>query len=498
MTTIAVVDLSGLFWSAYMSRKDADPVSAPHDWTVAKVRRFAERYPHIGIACDSRENWRKEISPAYKAGRAERGPEAWAQLEHTTETLRREGFPVWLHEGYEADDIMATVAHQAPRHEAAYQVVLVTNDKDLRACIRDGSVSVLTPGSSSSQPTIITEANCAIGGPAPKGSGIIDPRLVRDYIALTGDGSDNIPGVRGIGPVKAIGLLARFKSFPGIVAAFETGEATLMASAEGKLMAATLDPATGRRGIDDAKMSWLLADMKTDVPVDWSEALRERVTGPVEAATEIRARRNDAPRIEDAETEPVGDVPPTALVTSSHSAIVPVEWRLQCEPTDFDQMWDCAKLLANSRAFPSLKNPEQAHAAMMLGRAHGIPAVIAAMNCYPVKDRMSMSAGLIVGLCLRNERCEYLEWVEGDDLSCTWTAKRAGRPEKRLTFTLEAAKRAGYTTTRDGGVMGKDGMYFKDAETMLSARASTRLARRVFSDIVAGLYSAEELADGTE
>lgn len=262
-----------------------------------------------------------------------------------------------------------------------------------------------------------------------------------------------------------------------------------MASAEGRLLLAT-DAATGWSARNDAETTWELAGLKEDVPVDWSEALRDRVMLPIQPATTTRA---DARRIEDAETEPVDSTTSLAVAQQS-SAIAPVEWRLQCEPRDFDEMWDLAKLLFNSRAFPSIKNPEQMHAALTLGRAHGIPAAISAMNCYPVKDRMSMSAGLIVGLCLRRkETCEYLEWLEGDDQSCTWIAKRIGRPEKRITFTLEQAKRAGYTTTRDGGVMGKDGMYFKDAETMLSARASTRAARRVFPDIVSGLYSAEEL-----
>lgn len=496
VSTIAVVDLSGIFWAAWMSRKDADPASGPHDWTVAKVRRFAEQFPHIGIACDARDNWRKAVSPTYKAQRMERPAEAWSQLDHTVETLRREGFPIWLFDGYEADDVMGTVAYQAPRSEAKHSVVLITNDKDLRQCIRDGepSVRVLTPGDSHKPPTFITMANCGMD------KTLIDPRLVRDYLALRGDGSDNLPGVKNVGPVKALALLKRWGSFPGVIAAVEAQEPALLETQEGKLVAASRK---------DAELTWELAGLKEDVPVDWSEALRERVQqavpSPMRDATdadfedaepdsrkmheEHMAAESAAGRTAKPTGGPCAD-PNVALAVATAALAAPVPWTMQLEPTNSGGAVKLAQYLADSRMFPSLVTPEQVLAAILLGRAHGIGAVVACLNCTPIKGRMSMSSALIIGIVQRSDVCEYIEGVDGDAKSCTWVAKRKGRPERSHTFTIEEAHKAGYTLTRGG-----DGAWQKDPAGMLWLRTGTRIARRVFNDVISGVYSTEEMND---
>jgi len=493
VSTIAVVDLSGLYWAAFMSRKDADPSSAPHDWTVAKVRRFAEQFPHIGIACDARTNWRKERSPSYKAQRMERPAEAWAQLEHTTETLRREGFPIWLFDGYEADDVMGTVAFQAPRSEARHSVVLITNDKDLRQCIRDGepSVRVLTPGDSHKPPTFITVANCGMD------KTIIEPRLVRDYLALRGDGSDNLPGVKNVGPVKALALLKRWGSFMGVIDAVEAQEPELLATQEGKLVAASRK---------DAELTWELAGLREDVPVDWSEALHERkpqaVPSPMRGAEDADFEDAAATESEKPAGLSMGEMVATAgdgfpeplasrvraIAGAPTTALAaPVPWTMQLEPTNSGGAVKLAQYLADSRMFPSLVTPEQCLAAMLLGRAHGIGAVVACMNCSPIKGRMSMSSALIVGIVQRSDVCEYIEGVDGDDKSCTWVAKRVGRPERSHTFTIKEAHAAGYVKS--------GGPWVTDPASMLWLRTGTRIARRVFNDVVSGVYSTEEMND---
>lgn len=522
--TICVVDLSGIFWAAFMSTSDSDPASAPHDRTVGKIRRIADDFPQIGIACDHKENWRRKRDPLYKAKRAERPPQAWAQLEHTMETLRREGYPVWQFAGYEADDVMATVAANAPT--MGHDVCLVTADKDLRACIRDPqaegphgparpAVFVMTPGDSRAQPVKITEANCGMD------KQLVPPRLIRDYLALRGDGSDNLPGVRGIGPVKALRLLlgdakgfAGFGSYPGVVAAFERRDPALMDSAEGKAMLAILDAGTDRErmGIEDAHRTWDLAELRTDVPVDWTEALRERVMSPVPSPMRAGGEVSDADFEEESDEQPdssrmheqhmaaeaaAGRVAkPTggpcadsnvALATATTALAAPVPWTMQLEPTNSSGAVKLAQYLADSRMFPSLATPEQVLAAMLLGRAHGIGAVTACMNCSPIKGRMSMSSALIVGIVQRSEVCEYIEGVDGDAKSCTWVAKRKGRPERKHTFTIQEANAAGYVKS--------GGPWVTDPASMLWLRCGTRIARRVFNDVISGVYSTEEMND---
>lgn len=515
MATIVVVDLSAKFWAAWMSRKDSDPTSAPHDWTVHHVRKLAEEYRHVGIACDSKESWRRELYPLYKAQRNEREPAAWAQLEHTIETLRREGFPIWKVDGMEADDIAATVAYQAPRCEApTHDVIIVSSDKDLLQCVRDPSVRVLTLGGPNSPPRIVTEATSSIGKGKDGGPLLVPPRLVRDFLALSGDGSDNVPGVKGIGPVKAMGLLAAYKSFPGVIAALEAEDATLMASQSGKLLAQHKDEAT---------TSWRLVELRTDVDVDWSEALRERVPqavpSPMRAASdadfedapqetsesaavaELTPGREDAPDhlspgrgseepgasrvIREGDLVHLSDAPArvTALATTA-------PWAMQLEPTNSGGAVKLAQYLADSRMFPALVTPEQCLAAILLGRVFGLPAVVACLNCTPIKGRMSMSSAMVLGIVRSHPSCEYIDGIDGDDKTCTWVAKRNGRPEVKHTFTMKEADRAGYTATRGG-----DGSWQKDPSGMLWLRTGTRIARRVFSDVIAGVYSAEEMED---
>lgn len=161
------------------------------------------------------------------------------------------------------------------------------------------------------------------------------------------------------------------------------------------------------------------------------------------------------------------------------------------EPTSYEQALAMAGVLAKAAGIAT----EEAFLKMATGAEYGIPAISALrmVDIIPGPNnskQVGLRAQLMVALCLRAKGvCEYIRHVEGDDKSATWAAKRVGEEEQRETYTVEQAVRAGLI--KDGGA------WKKDPASQLIARASSRLARRVFPDLVGNIYTPDELRDLT-
>ena len=156
------------------------------------------------------------------------------------------------------------------------------------------------------------------------------------------------------------------------------------------------------------------------------------------------------------------------------------------EPQDFPQAMQMAATLGKAAGL----TPEVAYLKMAAGSDYGIPAVTA-LRMFDIIDgpggtkQPAPRAQLLVAMCLRERAvCEYFRCVDSTETSATYETKRAGDPPQRETYTIEQAKKA--KLIRDGGA------WDKDPSSMLLARASSRLARRVYPDVVGGMYSAEE------
>jgi 5'-3' exonuclease len=179
------------------------------------------RPAYVAAFVDSKaKTWRdletRHLPPEkrYKAGRTVCPPEYWTEYDGFLEILRLHGIPCFRAEGWEADDVAATVTRYALA--AGLDVALVTLDHDWRALCRDrddagGEVYCWSYGRTDAKTIGPAEmmADENLGVP---------PSLVADFIALTGDG-DNIAGVRGLGPPKVRAALNRWGSVPGILAA---------------------------------------------------------------------------------------------------------------------------------------------------------------------------------------------------------------------------------------------------------------------------------------
>jgi DNA polymerase-1 len=187
-------------------------------WGIATFlkRLLVTHQPELlGWVHDSGATFRDELYPDYKATREKLTDELQADfdrgLERIHQLLAAYGIPVLAVPGFEADDVIGTLARKGV--EAGYNVVIVSGDKDFQQLVRPG-VWLLNPGrggpaSVEEQWVGVENANDRLGVP---------PERVIDYLALVGDASDNVPGVKGIGEKGAQELIAQFGALEDILA----------------------------------------------------------------------------------------------------------------------------------------------------------------------------------------------------------------------------------------------------------------------------------------
>jgi len=169
------------------------------------------RPERIGVAFDEclrgEGSFRNGIYPPYKANREAPPTDLKRQFALCREFCRHMGLAEFASAEYEADDIIGTLA--AHSRKAGLRNVLVTRDKDLSQLIRDGDVFWDYSGNMSYQ---YHEIGARFG---------VVPELIADFLALTGDAVDNIPGVPGVGKKTAAELFALFNSLDELYANLE-------------------------------------------------------------------------------------------------------------------------------------------------------------------------------------------------------------------------------------------------------------------------------------
>ena len=201
-----------------------------------------EKPTHVVVAFDaSKESFRNELFPDYKGTRAASPPEFEGQVELVQEVLSSMGIPQIEMEGYEADDILATLAKEGA--DAGLEVLVASGDRDTFQLVND-NVTVLYPGRSTSDLTYMTPAE------VQKRYGVA-PHEYPDLAAIVGETSDNLPGIPGVGPKTAAQWL---KKFGGLEALIENAD-----KIGGKRGEAFRD------GLADVKMNRKLNHLLTDM-----------------------------------------------------------------------------------------------------------------------------------------------------------------------------------------------------------------------------------------
>lgn len=215
---LVVVDGMSFFFRAYhavrgnLSKTDGTPTNALFGFAQMLVKVVDTLNPDLCcVALDSKEKtFRSAIYPAYKANRPPPEENMVKQFPYFIPMIQSFGIPALGVEGVEADDIIATlVARQRAAFGVAAKVTIVSSDKDLMQLL-GGDVRMLD-----------TLKDTSFGPEEVVGKFGVGPDKVIEVQALIGDSSDNVPGVRGIGPKTAAELVQRFENLDGIYAHLE-------------------------------------------------------------------------------------------------------------------------------------------------------------------------------------------------------------------------------------------------------------------------------------
>ncbi|MBP8646282.1 MAG: DNA polymerase I [Syntrophobacteraceae bacterium] len=209
-------------------------------------------------------NFRHSLYEAYKATRQKMPEDMAVQVPYIKALVRHQGIPQLEVPGYEADDLIATLTQVARNQGVA--VTIVSADKDLLQLVQDPWVRLWDPR----KDQVLTEKSVQERFGVP-------PAHMRDYLALVGDSTDNIPGVKGVGDKTARQLLSRWKTLHDLYSHLDE---ISKESLKKKL----------KEHQEDACLSWKLVSFKTDAPVgeDLSQFTR---SAPCE--TELRRLYED-------------------------------------------------------------------------------------------------------------------------------------------------------------------------------------------------------------
>jgi DNA polymerase-1 len=250
-----ILDVSGYVFRAYhalppLSNSKGEPTHAIMGTVNMLQKVVNERKPKmLCVAMDSKApSFRKTIDPRYKATRPPAPPDLHQQMARCEQVVRAYNIPVYEQAGLEADDLIAAITVRATKDKM--RVVIVSADKDMMQLVHDEDDMVLMWDSMRDK----------VYGPAEvKEKMGVRPSQVRDWLALTGDTSDNVPGVPSVGPKTATDLLTEFGTLDAIYQNLD------------KIKRAKLkENLTNAR--DDAYLSQKLVTLETNIELAWDVA----------------------------------------------------------------------------------------------------------------------------------------------------------------------------------------------------------------------------------
>ena len=198
-----------------LTNSKGEPVGALYGFARTLIQILKRDKPEgIAVCFDlPGPTFRHEIYGRYKATRKDIDPDLMTQLGQAKPLIEALGFRCIEKPGFEADDIMATMARKAVKN--GWDAVLVTGDKDALQLVGPGIRVFNVSKEAWMDPPQIEER---FG---------IPPSAVRDYLAIVGDSSDNVPGLKGVGPVGAVKLIKTYGSLKGAIAAAKKGDKAL-------------------------------------------------------------------------------------------------------------------------------------------------------------------------------------------------------------------------------------------------------------------------------
>jgi DNA polymerase I len=255
-TPIILIDGSSYLYRAFfacppLTNAKGEPTGAIFG-VINMIRSLLNQYDptHIAVVFDAKGgSFRNEIYSEYKATREAMPENLRPQIEPIHTILKAMGLPLLCVEGVEADDVIGTLARQAEK--ANLEVLISTGDKDMAQLVSDKITLINTMNN-----TILDSKGVMEKFGVP-------PEKMIDYLALRGDSSDNIPGVPGVGEKTAQSLLSQFDGVKDIYNRLDDVEKLAIRGAK-SLKQKLID------NQNDAELSYLLATIKTDVKLDFT------------------------------------------------------------------------------------------------------------------------------------------------------------------------------------------------------------------------------------
>lgn len=251
--TLYLLDISSFIFRAFfairhLTNKAGEPTNAVYGVATMMSRLVEEAKPeYLCVVYDSKEpSFRKEIFPDYKANRSAPPDELIPQFARIEQLIASLKLYSCRQSGVEADDLIATLTKKWLQLSGEHRVVVVSSDKDLMQLVGD---RVCVWDTMNDKIYGATEVNEKFG---------VEPHQIRDYLALVGDSSDNIPGVAGIGPKGAAELLRAHQTLDGILQAAKNGK---ISGKKGETLVAHES---------DARLSAQLATVHEDLETDLS------------------------------------------------------------------------------------------------------------------------------------------------------------------------------------------------------------------------------------
>jgi DNA polymerase-1 len=268
-STLVLLDTHAILHRAYHALPDfsspsGEPTGALYGVTTMVLKIIEDFTPEYLVACyDLPEpTYRHEAFDGYKAGRVKTDEALVAQINRSRDIFASFGIPIMERSGFEADDILGTVAHLT-KNQPDLQVIIASGDMDTLQCVDKKRVQVFTLKKGIKDTVLYDEQ-------AVKERFGFGPKLVPDYKGLRGDPSDNIPGIAGIGDKTATALITNFGSLEDMYRKLEKSES--------KFIEAGIKPRIInllRDGREDAEFSKMLATIRTDALDDFDVSKAE-------------------------------------------------------------------------------------------------------------------------------------------------------------------------------------------------------------------------------
>lgn len=271
---LVLLDAHAILHRAYHALPDfsaptGEPTGALYGVVSMLLRIIEELKPDYLVACyDLPEpTIRHAAYSAYKAKREKTDDDLVTQIERSREIFRVLGIPIYAEPGYEADDVLGTIAATTKKNKQL-QVIIASGDMDTMQCVDDDRVLVYTLKKGINDTILYDETKVRERFGFP-------PSLIPDYKGLRGDNSDNIPGIVGIGEKTATEIITNFGSLEEIYRTLKRDEERFSKVGIKPRMIKLL-----KENEEEALFSKMLATIETKVPIHfelpklhWREAI---------------------------------------------------------------------------------------------------------------------------------------------------------------------------------------------------------------------------------